>query len=423
MSLVAVAALILAVGCGSQQSEPTVSAPEAPATGGAEEAPAEEAAAPAEAKVWRIGMSQCNLGEPWRVQMNEDVKVAADSFDDVEVVFKDAQNDTLKQRSQMEEFINDEMDLIIISPKEAAPLTPIVAEAYNKGIPVIVLDRAVLGEDYTTFIGANNYLIGKAAGEWIVEKLGGSGNVVELMGLMTSVPGQDRHNGFRDGIAGSDIKVIFEADMEWLESNARTEMESALAVHDNIDLVYAHNDPGAHGAYMAASAAGREGEMMFVGIDGLAGEGQVYVKDNVLSATFVYPTGGQEAIELAREILSGGEAPKKIVLNSKMYTTENIADGGKELIFTAPVEEAVEEMVEMAEDVAEEAVEAAEEAVDAVEEQVEDMGDVAQETMEEMKQDIETPQMPHVIEEATEAAEEAVDTAKEAAEAASQPVQ
>ena len=193
--------------------------------------------------------------------MNADIRNAAAKHENIKITFKDAQNDTLKQRSQMEEFISAGVDLIIISPKEAAPLTPVVAQAYKKGIPVIVLDRRVLGDQYTCFIGADNKKIGKAAGQWIAEKLGGKGKVVELKGLMTSTPGQDRHSGFREGIKDSDIEIVFEADMKWLEPNARKEMESALARFDKIDLVYAHNDPGAHGAYLAALASGREKDM------------------------------------------------------------------------------------------------------------------------------------------------------------------
>ena len=118
---------------------------------------------PEGAKTFTIGMSQCNLGEPWRVQMNADIKKAAEKYPGLEVVFKDAQNDTLKQRAQVEEFINSGVNLLIVSPKEAAPLTPPIAEAYKKGIPVIVLDRRVLGSDYTMFIGADNKRIGLAA--------------------------------------------------------------------------------------------------------------------------------------------------------------------------------------------------------------------------------------------------------------------
>jgi ribose transport system substrate-binding protein len=278
---------------------------------------------------WKIGMSQCNLGEPWRVQMNADVKTAADQMSELKVIFKDAQNDTLKQQAQVEEFISAGVDLLIISPKEAAPLTPVVAQAYKKGIPVIVLDRRVLGDDYTCFIGADNKKIGKAAGKWIVDKLGGKGKVVELKGLMTSTPGQDRNSGFREGIKGVDIEIVFEADMKWLEPDARKEMESALARFEKIDLVYAHNDPGAHGAYLAAKATGREKEMLFVGIDGLPQEGQAYVAQGILSASFEYPTGGKEAIETAIKLLDGETVEKEITLNSRVFTKDNIDQGGE----------------------------------------------------------------------------------------------
>jgi ribose transport system substrate-binding protein len=278
---------------------------------------------------WTIGMSQCNLGEPWRVQMNQDIKNEAEKHTEIRVIYKDAQNDSLKQRAQIEEFVSAGVDLIIVSPKEAAPLTQPVAAAYENGIPVIVLDRRVLGDKYTCFIGADNKIIGKAAGKWIVEKLGGKGKVVELKGLMTSTPGQDRHTGFRDGIKGSKLEIIFEADMKWLEPSARKEMESALARYPHIDLVYAHNDPGAHGAYLAARAVNRENEMMFVGIDALPHEGQIYVQQGIMAASFEYPTGGKEAIQKALEILSGQSIPKEITLPSKVFTKENIAQGGE----------------------------------------------------------------------------------------------
>ena len=279
---------------------------------------------------WLIGFSQCNLGEPWRVQMNADVKKAADAEPRVKVIFKDAQNDTLRQRSHIEEYVSQGVDAIIISPKEVSLREPI-AKAFKAGIPVIILDRAVEGDDYTQFIGADNKIIGEAAGRWIAKKLGGKGNVVELKGLQTTIPGQDRNSGFRKGLEGSDIKIVFEADMKWLEPNARKEMESALSRFDDIQLVYAHNDPGAHGAWLAAKAAGREKDILFVGIDGLPQEGQQYVKQGVLGASFEYPTGGREAIQNAVKVLSGEQLPKNVVLPSKFYTPENIAQGGTTL--------------------------------------------------------------------------------------------
>jgi ribose transport system substrate-binding protein len=279
-----------------------------------------------------VGMSQSNLGEPWRVQMDADIGAAAETRPNLRVIFKDAQNNSLTQRAQVEEFVEQGVDLMIISPKEAAPLTGPVAAAYRRGIPVIVLDREVQGDEYTCFIGADNVRIGREAGRWIREALGGEGRIVELKGLMTSTPGRDRNQGFLEGLElddHPDLEVIFSGEMEWLEPNARREMESALATNDVIDAVYAHNDPGAHGAWLAARATGREEEMLFVGIDALPHEGQQYVAQGILDATFLYPTGGAEAIDMALRILTGEEVPKRITLGTRIYTRENIARGGE----------------------------------------------------------------------------------------------
>ena len=281
-----------------------------------------------------IGMSQCNLGEPWRVQMNADIRRASTILPNVKLIFKDAQNDSLAQRAQVEELVSQGIDLLIISPKEAAPLTGPVAEVYKKGIPVIVLDRAVEGEDYSVFIGADNKKIGREAGKWAVKALGGKGKIVELKGLMTSTPGQDRNSGFREGLDlanNKDIQIVFEADMQWLEPNARKEMSSALTTQSEIDLVYGHNDPGAHGAYLAAKEAGREKSMKFIGIDALPQEGVRYVEQGILDATFAYPTGGAQAMETAIKLLSGEKVEKKIVLGTRIFTKDNVKQGGAEI--------------------------------------------------------------------------------------------
>jgi ribose transport system substrate-binding protein len=165
----------------------------------------------------------------------------------------------------------------------------------------------------------------------VVKALGGKGQIVELMGLQTSTPGQDRHSGFMEGLDGSDIKILFSADMKWLEPNAQSEMESALSRFDKIDLVYGHNDPGAHGAYLAAKAAGREKQMKFVGIDALPQEGVAYVRQGILDATFQYPTGGAEAISAAVKILHGESVPKQIVLGTRLFDRSNAEQGGAEL--------------------------------------------------------------------------------------------
>ncbi|GIV15640.1 MAG: sugar ABC transporter substrate-binding protein [Armatimonadota bacterium] len=312
----AFAVLVVCAGCGKKQQQ----------AGQVTQTPGK--------KKWTIGMSQCNLGEPWRVQMNKDIEEAAKQHaDEIEVIFKDAQNKTEVQQAQVREFIQMGVDLIIISPKEARPLTKPVAEAYQKGIPVIVLDRKVEGDQYTCFIGADNVKIGREAGKYLVKLLGGKGKVVELKGLMTSTPGQERHQGFMEGIAGSQIEIIFDADCQWLEPIAQREMQSALARFPQIDAVYAHNDPSAHGAYLAArqEGKGREKTIKFIGIDALPHEGVRYVKEGILTATFEYPTGGKEAIETALKILKGEQVPKNITLGTRIYTRENVEQGGEPL--------------------------------------------------------------------------------------------
>ena len=313
------AALALLTAGGCSPSPPATST--IPMEGAGQQAPAK----------WTVGMSQCNLGEPWRVQMNKDIETAAAAHPELKMVFRDAENRSETQQNQVREFIQQKVDLLIISPKEARPLTRPVAEAMDAGIPVIVLDRKVEGDRYTCFIGADNVKIGREAGKHLVKLLGGKGRVVELQGLMTSTPGQERHKGFLEGIHGSGLQVIFSADCKWLEPDAQREMKSALAAHAEIDAVYAHNDPSAHGAYLAArqEGSGREKTIRFVGIDALPHEGVRYVKDGVLTLTFEYPTGGREAVDVALKILNGETVEKNITLGTRVFTRENATAGGE----------------------------------------------------------------------------------------------
>lgn len=154
----------------------------------------------AETKQVVIGMSQCNLAEPWRVQMNKHVRDQAAKYPEIKLLEKDAQNDVTVQQSQVREFLTQGIDLLIVSPKETVPMTVPVKEVYDAGIPVIVLDREIQGTSFTCFIGGDNVLIGREAGKYIATIQNGKGNVVELQGLMTSQPGVDRHEGFLEGL-------------------------------------------------------------------------------------------------------------------------------------------------------------------------------------------------------------------------------
>jgi len=225
--------------------------------------------------------------------------------------------------ADVESFLRQRVELLMISPNEAKPLTPIVERVFKAGIPVIVIDRGVEGDSYTVFIGADNYEIGRQAGEHIAQVLQGSGKIVEIRGLPGSPPAIDRGKGMHDVIAKyPGLQIVHSPVANWLREEAMAQMEMALAANPRIDLVYAHNDPMAMGAYLAAKAKGREKEMKFIGIDALAGldGGRQAVADGKLDATFVYPTGGRQAVELAVRILKGEKVPHRVVLSTEKIT-------------------------------------------------------------------------------------------------------
>lgn len=275
-----------------------------------------------------IGMSQCNLGEPWRVAMNDQIAMAAEKHPEFEVIFADAAQDNSKQIADIENFVQMGVDLIITSPNEATPLTNAVSAAYDAGIPVILLDRKIDGDKYTQFIGADNVDMGRIAGEYIADTLlPDGGKVCEIKGLEGTSGGIDRDNGFREGIKKNDkIEIVAVNNADWLREKAITVAEEMLQTNDEIDLFLALNDPMAEGAYIAAKNAGREGDILFVGFDGLpTPDGGIRsVMDGRLSMTQVYPTGGTEAIESAYQLLvEGKELDKTLTLTSEIVTPDN----------------------------------------------------------------------------------------------------
>lgn len=275
-----------------------------------------------------IGMSQCNLGEPWRVAMNDQIAMAAEKHPEFEVIFADAAQDNSKQIADIENFVQMGVDLIITSPNEATPLTNAVSAAYDAGIPVILLDRKIDGDKYTQFIGADNVDMGRIAGEYIADTLlPDGGKVCEIKGLEGTSGGIDRDNGFREGIKKNDkIEIVAVNNVDWLREKAITVAEEMLQTNDEIDLFLALNDPMAEGAYIAAKNAGREGDILFVGFDGLpTPDGGIRsVMDGRLSMTQVYPTGGTEAIESAYQLLvEGKELDKTLTLTSEIVTPDN----------------------------------------------------------------------------------------------------
>lgn len=272
-----------------------------------------------------IGVAQCS-DDSWRHKMNDEIVREAMFYDGVSVEIRSAGDDNVKQADDIRYFINRGVDLLIVSANEAAPMTPIVEEAYEKGIPVITVDRKILSDQYTAYIGADNYEIGRAVGNYIASSLHGKGNVVELTGLSGSTPAMERHQGFMAAISHfPEIKLIGKADAVWERGPAEQEMDSMLHCHPKIDAVFAHNDRIAPGAFEAARKVGREKEMLFVGIDALPGKGNglELVIDSVLNATFIYPTNGDKVMQLAMNILEKKPFPRETVMNTAVVDRTN----------------------------------------------------------------------------------------------------
>lgn len=282
-----------------------------------------------------IGFSQCTVKEPWRVEFNRRLKEHAEkTYPDVQLDVLDADDKTEKQVGDVRAFIRRGVDAILISPKEAAGLTGVVKEAVEAGIPVIVLDRDVNYTEYACFVGGDNKLIGRAAGRVAIEMLGGSGRargtIYEICGGLASTPGQERRDGFHEVVdRESGLRVIGGLDADWKKDRAQSVMQDALKANPQIDLVYAHNDPMAHGAFQAAKAAGRADEIKFIGIDALPDEGLRWVKSGELTATLLYPTPGETGLDMAMKVLRGEKVEKRITLPTRVFTKENVEKGGE----------------------------------------------------------------------------------------------
>ena len=284
-----------------------------------------------------IGFSQCTVKEPWRVEFNRRLKEYAEkTYPNVQLDMLDADDKTEKQVGDMKSFVRRGVDAILISPKEAAGLANVVCEATEAGIPVVVLDRDVAYQNYACFVGGDNKLIGRAAGKVAIDMLGGPGKarglIYEICGGLASTPGQERRDGFREAIAKEKgIRLIGGLDADWKKDKAYSIMQDALKATPDIDLVYAHNDPMAHGAFQAVSKAGRGDELRFIGIDALPDEGQRWVKAGELTATLLYPTPGEVGLDMAMKILKGEKVEKKITLPTRVFTRENVEKGGEEV--------------------------------------------------------------------------------------------
>lgn len=264
-----------------------------------------------------IGLSQCMLDDAWRQAMINDMRIEASNYDDVEIIIKDAQNNNETQIQQIRDLIRQKVDVLIISPYQSEPITAVAEEAYRAGIPTIITDRKVNTDQYTSFVGANNYEIGLAAGNYAANYLPLNAIILEIWGLTQTSPAQERHKGFVDALREREDLSFRKIEGQWLVDTARMELRK-LEHPEQIDFVYAHNDMMAIAAreYFMAWDSIRGRELRIIGVDAVAGAGLEAVEDGRINASFLYPTGGEQVIRTAMRIIQGEPVDKFIPLRT-----------------------------------------------------------------------------------------------------------
>lgn len=277
---------------------------------------------------YTIGVAQCSE-DSWRAKLNEELRTATYLYDNVDIRVVSADDNDTVQRAQIDSFIDDGVDLLIVSPNSMTSISEAVDRAYDSGIPVILLDRKTDSGKYTAFIGADNVEIGRSIGEFVATRLGGRGTVVEIQGLDGSSPAVERHRGFTDVLSRyPDIHIIASPSGNWLQESGSEAMDAVMRKDTDcqIDCVFGHNDRMAVGAYETMKGYGADVDgMLFAGVDALpsADGGIARVQDGTLTVSCIYPTGGDKVMELAMNILEGRPYNKENTLRAALVTRDN----------------------------------------------------------------------------------------------------
>ena len=275
-------------------------------------------------KKYVIGVSQCSE-DIWRDKLNNELVMSTYQHDNVKLKFASANDNDKLQKQQIDQFIKERVNLLIVSPNQIHTISSVIDKAYDAGIPVILFDRKTDSEKYTAFIGADNYEAGHEMGQFIARQLNGKGNVVEIGGLKGSSPAIERDRGFRDALKTyPDIQVVNHRYADWLQNSGEAVMDSMLKQDMKIDYVFAQNDRMAIGALQAAERNGMK-SIKFVGIDALPGPGggMESVRDGRLMASYIYPTRGDLVMQLALNILEKKSYKRDNYLKGTLVTGNN----------------------------------------------------------------------------------------------------
>lgn len=279
----------------------------------------------AEQERFLIGISQCS-DDNWRRKMNEELQREAAINHCVELEIRSANDNDQTQIDDIDYFIRQKVDLIIVAPNTTKAISPAIKRALDSHIPIILVDRSIDSEDPTAYIGANNFEIGEMVGEYVASRLEHKGKVFEVTGLKESSPAKERHRGFVQALSDeSGIELSKVVHCDWTYPSARRMAESLAPEMLEADLVFAHNDPMALGIQSVLDSIQPGNDVLIVGVDALPGPnmGAQWVKDKKLDASFIYPTRGDLVMETALKILRKEPYSKNIILPTALVDASN----------------------------------------------------------------------------------------------------
>lgn len=265
-----------------------------------------------ENRTYKIGVSQCSRDD-WRMKMNDEINREIMLHEDAEVEIRSADDNNARQIEDIRYFADNGFDILIVSPNEAAALTPVIKEVYDKGIPVVIFDRNINGDSYTARIGVDDEGLGRSAAHYALHLLGEGTKAIEIFGLKGSTPAEGRHDGFVKEFEANGGTLLASVAGDWNKEDAMKVTDSLLSVFPDVDLIYAHNDRMAIGASEIAARRGRDG-IKIIGIDAAPNIGIRAVADSVIDATFLYPTEGHRLVRTALAILKGEPYEREQIL-------------------------------------------------------------------------------------------------------------
>jgi len=275
---------------------------------------------------YHIGLSQCYHNN-WNLQLNREFSREANSHPEIKLEMRVTDQGVQGQIADIRQLVEQGVDLIMIAPEMADSLSPIINEVVTSGIPVVLIDSETSSSDYTALVCVNNEDIGRHCAQFAVRNLGGHGNVISAMGVKGSSNTDDRHNGFLEGLSDApDIHIVDSCYTDWTYDVALPLLDSLVRLHPDVDLIACQSDPIAIAAYDACIKNQLPKLPLILGVDALMGEGNGIqsVLDGKIAATCTNPTGSQEAMHLAIDILEGRPYKRVNMLQTQLIDHGNV---------------------------------------------------------------------------------------------------